>query len=105
MKRPQFTSLGKVGLPSRLLSVRVACCVLSPIGILLFAATAPATPFGWAVGDAGTIINTTNGGVSWTSQTSGTTNALRDVQFVDTSNGWAVGDGGVILHTSNGGAN
>ena len=31
---------------------------------------------GWAVGVAGTIIRTTNGGTNWTLQSSGTTNNL-----------------------------
>ena len=32
------------------------------------------TTVGWAVGDYGTIIKTTDGGTNWTPQTSGTTN-------------------------------
>ena len=41
-------------------------------------------------------------GGTWTSQTSGTTNRLRDVSFSDDNNGTAVGGGGIILHTTNG---
>ena len=58
---------------------------------------------GWAVGDGGTIVKTTNGGTTWTAQDSGTTDGLCSVDFVNASTGWAVGDGGVILKTANGG--
>ncbi|MFQ6007489.1 MAG: YCF48-related protein, partial [Candidatus Zixiibacteriota bacterium] len=40
-----------------------------------------------------------------TAQTSGTSNDLRDVFFVDSKKGWAVGNSGVILYTADGGAN
>ena len=46
---------------------------------------------GWAVGDSGTVIKTTNGGQAWTVQTSGTTHNLTDVNFIDAMNGYAVG--------------
>ena len=55
-------------------------------------------------GAGGTIRHTTNGGTTWTAQTSGTTQTLNGVAFVDASNGWAVGAGGTIRHTANGGA-
>jgi photosystem II stability/assembly factor-like uncharacterized protein len=58
---------------------------------------------GWAVGDVGTILKTTDGGNSWTFQSSGTTNWLWGVSFTDLNNGTAVGDGGIILRTTNGG--
>ena len=58
---------------------------------------------GWAVGDAGTIIRTVDGGLSWTVQISGTAQNLNAVSFADATHGWAVGDGGTIVATSNGG--
>jgi alpha-tubulin suppressor-like RCC1 family protein len=57
----------------------------------------------WAVGAAGTIRTTVNGGATWTGQTSGTASQLNGVDFVDGLNGWAVGAGGVIITTANGG--
>jgi len=64
---------------------------------------------GWAVGDSGTVINTTNGGQAWTVQTSGTTLNLTNVNFIDAMNGYAVGgflnNGNVALKTIDGGAN
>src|SRR5205807_8618267 len=49
----------------------------------------------------GTILFTTNGGATWTGQTSGTSNSLYGVSFVDTSHGWAVGSSGTILAYTN----
>ncbi len=40
----------------------------------------------------GTILRTTNGGTTWTSQTSGTTNHLYGVSFTDANTGTAVGE-------------
>ena len=58
---------------------------------------------GWAVGAAGTIVATADGGATWTAQTSGTPNGLNGVSFVDTQHGWAVGTGGTLLATADGG--
>jgi photosystem II stability/assembly factor-like uncharacterized protein len=61
---------------------------------------------GWAVGDNGVIIHTTDG-KNWFPQTNPDTQSpnrtLNDVFFLNVNEGWAVGDRGVILHTSNGG--
>lgn len=58
---------------------------------------------GWAVGKSGEIIATSDGGRTWASQTSGTTEDLEGVSFVDRQHGWIVGEGGTILATSDGG--
>ena len=58
---------------------------------------------GTAVGDYGTILRTTNGGTTWTSQTSGTTADLYGVSFSDANNGTAVGMFGTTLRTTDGG--
>src|SRR6267142_2451517 len=58
---------------------------------------------GYVVGDAGTILKTTDAGATWVPLTSGTTNALYGVYFFDTTHGVAVGDQGLILRTTNGG--
>ncbi|MBK7499511.1 MAG: hypothetical protein IPI19_10485 [Ignavibacteriales bacterium] len=49
-------------------------------------------------------IRTTNGGTTWASQSSGTTNNLWAVSFTDSNIGTAVGDHSIILRTTNGGA-
>ena len=59
---------------------------------------------GFVVGDAGTIVKTTNAGMTWSPLTSGTTNALHDVYFFDATQGVAVGEQGLIIRTTDGGA-
>lgn len=58
---------------------------------------------GFVVGDAGTILKTTDAGMTWSPLTSGTTNALYDVYFFDATQGVAVGEQGLILRTTDGG--
>jgi photosystem II stability/assembly factor-like uncharacterized protein len=59
---------------------------------------------GFAVGDSGTIIHTTNGGKNWVTQISSTTNSLLAVSCLSADTCWAVGTGGTVLSTFNGGA-
>jgi len=58
---------------------------------------------GTAVGEAGTIVRTTDGGETWVTQDSGTTSALNGVSFTDANTGTAVGQNGTILRTTDGG--
>src|SRR3972149_5723809 len=61
---------------------------------------------GYAVGDNGTILKTTNAGSGWTAQSSGITVVVRSIHFpTDATTGYAVAGGGNILKTTNGGAN
>ena len=57
----------------------------------------------WTAGAGGTILHSTDGGETWSPQTSGVTSTLRSAKFKDQNDGLAVGDGGVILGTNNGG--
>lgn len=75
---------------------------------------------GWAVGEFGEILKTTDGGTIWSFQRIGADNMgqrrqltqFNRVYFVDENTGWAVGgvsdfapeDGDLILKTTNGGA-
>ena len=70
---------------------------------------------GWAVGDAGVIYHTSDGGQSWNLQDWQYSDdmfcMLNGVNFIDQNNGWVVGhipvgqtEQAVIIHTSNGGA-
>ena len=61
---------------------------------------------GWATGDGGIILKTTDGGSNWIqqSQPSGVY-SLFGVYFVDDSLGWAVSVGGKIITTTDGGSN
>ncbi|MBV8195988.1 MAG: hypothetical protein JOY80_10745, partial [Candidatus Dormibacteraeota bacterium] len=61
---------------------------------------------GWVVGAGGLAYKSTDGGQSWTAETSGATNQLNGVVFTDSNNGWAVGGTNgttTIVHTSTGG--
>ena len=58
---------------------------------------------GWAVGDAGTIVHTTDAGASWSTQVSTTSFSLRGVWFTSAQVGYAAGYGGTVMQTQNGG--
>ena len=62
---------------------------------------------GWAVGDAGTLIATKDGGITWENQLVPFTyySSLRGVDFISKTTGWVVGRLGTILKTTNGGNN
>ncbi|HVM11352.1 MAG TPA: YCF48-related protein, partial [Actinomycetota bacterium] len=70
----------------------------------LAAVSFPTPQRGWAVGTGGSVVATTNGGATWSAQTSGTSSDLRGVDFVDAARGWVVGLSDTVLSTSNGGA-
>ncbi|MBD3236036.1 MAG: hypothetical protein GF330_04985 [Candidatus Eisenbacteria bacterium] len=64
---------------------------------------------GWIVGSGGRIYASTDGGESWTPQTSGTGLDLSSVYFLDAQRGWITGEGDnghrhLVLRTSDGGA-
>src|SRR5690606_9382342 len=61
---------------------------------------------GWAVGDAGVVIKTTNGGINWINVPNPSINAggiLVSVEPIDSSIVYVVGGHNVILKTTNGG--
>jgi len=68
---------------------------------------------GWAVGDSGLILYTSNGGADWTQQASGTHHNLLAVCFKGNNTGWAAGgtgefwnpDSAIIISTTDGGLN
>jgi photosystem II stability/assembly factor-like uncharacterized protein len=55
------------------------------------------------VGYGGKILETRDGGRSWTLLPSGTDLALYNVEFVDPDYGWIVGQDGLVLRTQDGG--
>lgn len=115
----------------RPLSVRVAGCALVSVavaGAVLFPASAARASFmprdllsvsvadsdhAWAVGDAGELLRTADGGAIWTEQSIDTSVDLRSVQFINANDGWAVGStfdsgshawDGVVFSTVDGGS-
>lgn len=61
--------------------------------------------FGWAVGTHGTVVRTTDAGLSWATQSVPTTADLFGVAAVDARRAWIVGASGEILRTIDGGRN
>jgi len=64
--------------------------------------------YGWAVGDIGTVLKTTNGGTIWEDISIATTTGFSSVYFIDLETGWISGFDydeyfGRILKTTNGG--
>jgi photosystem II stability/assembly factor-like uncharacterized protein len=68
------------------------------------------TTYGWAVGDSGTIIYTSNGGLNWVQQNSHLREYMVSVNFINKRLGWAIAwgldtnfFGTYVLKTTNGG--
>ena len=60
---------------------------------------------GWVVGSNGTILKTSNGGITWSVQQSNLSSNIYSVCFTDSLHGWVCGPDGNILKTTNGGEN
>jgi photosystem II stability/assembly factor-like uncharacterized protein len=60
---------------------------------------------GWVCGQTGTVLHTTNGGVTWTIQNAPANNGYYCIYFVNNLTGWAVGSSGSseFIHTTDGG--
>jgi photosystem II stability/assembly factor-like uncharacterized protein len=56
-----------------------------------------------AVGDTGTILKTTDGGATWRTIPSGTTEVLSSITMGSAAGGWACGEGATLLRTVDGG--
>lgn len=54
-------------------------------------------------GAGGIILRTGNGGLTWDDLTTGPTNNIQSVDFIDSKNGVVVGDRGLVLWTTNAG--
>jgi photosystem II stability/assembly factor-like uncharacterized protein len=76
----------------------------SPTSNALFDVSFISPVKGWAVGQNGTMLVTTNGGSGWLSLISPTSSNLNDINFVDTLRGLIVGDNNTIFSTTDGGA-
>ncbi len=57
---------------------------------------------GWAVGDNGTILRTTNGS-TWTQQISPAANHINAVDAANAQVAWAAGENSALIHTTTGG--
>jgi len=59
---------------------------------------------GWAVGQGGTVLATSDGGATWNRQPSGTTLDIGLAAFPSATAGWLVSELGELLRTADGGA-
>ena len=69
----------------------------------LFGLDFPTNSIGYCDGFNGCIMKSTDAGVTWSQQVSGTSSNLRTIDFVDSLVGYAAGSSGTILKTTNGG--
>jgi photosystem II stability/assembly factor-like uncharacterized protein len=84
--------------------------VPSPTTRWLCSCTFTDTLNGWASGDSGTIIHTTNGGQNWFHQNSNINFFVEDLFFINKRLGWAIANDFIfyrtyVLNTTNGGEN
>jgi len=83
--------------------------IQTPVNITLRQLSFVDSLTGWAAGEAGTIIRTTDGGVDWKIQNSTVQTFISDIFFLDKNLGWATTTQdvfpfkSVILKTTNGG--
>ena len=83
----------------------------SPVPYVLNRIMFADTLFGWASGDSGTVIHTTNGGNNWVVQNTGViAYPIDDMYFINRTLGWAISNtffynGTRILKTTNSGNN
>jgi len=82
----------------------------SPVTTWLYRCVFTDTLNGWACGDSGTVIHTSNGGDNWVQQTTNVDYFVEDICFTSKFNGWGIANDFVyyksyIMRTSNGGAN
>lgn len=83
----------------------------SPVNVTLRFMSFVDSLTGWAAGEAGTIIRTTDGGKNWEVQNSTVHTFIMDIFFIDRNNGWALSlkdefpFTSVILKTTDGGIN
>ncbi len=71
----------------------------------LYAAYFVSPNTGWVVGQASTVLKTTNAGVNWFTQNPVAPGFLYSVYFISESTGWVVGQSGAVYKTTNAGAN
>src|SRR5438034_6836673 len=81
----------------------------SPTSNWLFKCSFADSLNGWAAGDSGIIIHTSNGGLNWSKQNNTFNIFINDIFCLNARIGWAVAVGNfygsVIIHTTNGGIN
>jgi photosystem II stability/assembly factor-like uncharacterized protein len=98
------TTWTKISLPRDIPLPEDIAEIIEPGDVLLYDVQFATPERGWIVGEFGVILTTSDGGRTWTAQTSPVDTTLFGVNFKDVDNGWAVGIEQVLLHTTDGGA-
>jgi photosystem II stability/assembly factor-like uncharacterized protein len=76
---------------------------LNPVNKDLRSVTFVNAHIGFASGDSGVIIKSTNGGTNWFQLSSGTTDTLIKITFISMNTGYVIGTGSLIIKTTNSG--
>jgi len=63
----------------------------------------PENNTGYAVGENGTVMKSTDGGITWEEQNTGNVASLTSLSFINAEIGFACGNSGTIIKTTNGG--
>jgi photosystem II stability/assembly factor-like uncharacterized protein len=84
--------------------------ITGPVNSTLRSCIMVDSQYGWATGDDGVIIHTSNGGISFTVQTNPVSYYTNDIFFLNRRLGWIVSNevlpgGSTIITTTNGGLN
>jgi photosystem II stability/assembly factor-like uncharacterized protein len=82
----------------------------SPVTAWLYRVDFADTLNGWACGDSGTIVHTSNGGTNWIKQATNIIYNVEDISFINKRLGWGIANDysvyrTYILKTTNGGVN
>jgi len=94
----------KVALPTDLTLPEDVADIVQPGDVLLYDVDFISPERGWAVGEFGVVLATSDGGKTWSVQKTPVETTLFGVHFADAQRGWATGIEQVLLHTTDGGA-
>ncbi|MFN8640722.1 MAG: YCF48-related protein [Candidatus Binatia bacterium] len=93
----------KIPLPADLVLPEDVAEIVQPGDVLIYDVDFADAQHGWAVGEFGVVLATTDGGQTWTAQKSPVETTLFGVQFTDANTGVATGIEQVMLRTTDGG--
>ncbi|HEY5753141.1 MAG TPA: P-loop NTPase fold protein, partial [Chthoniobacterales bacterium] len=98
-----FVACGEDGTIARSVGTRSWQALPSGVDVVLNDILFTSDAAGWAVGDGGIVLVTTDGGNTWQKQTSGTGATLNAVFFPTPERGFGAGAGGTLIGTEDGG--
>lgn len=78
--------------------------IVDPGDVLLYAISFVDASHVWLAGEFGTILASTDGGLTWHEQPTPVESTLFGIDFANLQHGWAVGLDSTLLHTVDGGA-